>query len=513
MYEFDDERIQKVETLRAAGVQPYPHNLHVTHTTADVLALIGDRSAEALSADETVVTLSGRLMFRNKMGKAGFGRVQDRAGRIQFYIRRDTSEAQLCDANDPKNGGFHVISPADFERVWKKLDVGDHVHFSGRLMRTRTGEPTVNVQRIVLSSKCMNSLPDKHKGITDIEFRSRQRYVDLFMNEEARETFRHRFQIVRYIRNFFEQRDFMEVETPMLQVIPGGATARPFVTHHNALDMPLFMRIAPELYLKRLVVGGFERVFELNRNFRNEGISTKHNPEFTMLEFYWAYATWHDLMDLTEQLVRELAENVCGTTTVTYGEHQLDFGTPWRRLPMAQAIAEATGLTEAQVRDPAALRARWLADHPGDADNETLPTTMGRWFERFFDAYVEAGLIQPTFITHFPTEISPLSRRNDDDPQIADRFELFIAGREIANGFNELNDPVDQAERFAAQVSQREGGDDEAMYFDDDYIQALTYGLPPTAGEGIGIDRLVMLLTNRHSIRDVILFPTLRREQ
>lgn len=305
----------------------------------------------------------------------------------------------------------------------------------------------------------------------------------------------------------------MEVETPMLQTIPGGATARPFVTHHNALDMALYMRIAPELYLKRLVVGGFERVFEVNRNFRNEGISTKHNPEFTMLEFYWAYANWHDLMNLTEELVRELAQAACGSTTVPYGELELDFGSPWRRLPMAQAIAEATGLDHTQVRDPAALRARWLADHPDDAENDDLPSTMGSWFQLFFDVYVESSLVQPTFITHFPTEISPLSRRSDDDPEISERFELFIAGREIANGFNELNDPVDQAQRFQAQVAQRESGDDEAMYFDEDYINALSYGMPPTAGEGIGIDRLVMLLTDQHSIRDVILFPTLRRDR
>lgn len=512
MFEFDDDRLQKVAALREAGVQPYPHNLHVSHTTTAVRELIGEHDAEALSADETVVTIAGRLRFRNKMGKAGFGRIQDRVGRIQFYIRRDTSEAQACDADDPKNGGFQVIAPAEFNSIWKKLDIGDHVHITGRLMRTRTGEPTVNVQQIRLASKCMSSLPDKHKGLTDQEFRSRQRYVDLFMNEESRVTFQRRSQVVRYIRRFFEDRDFMEVETPMLQAIPGGATARPFVTHHNALDMELYMRVAPELYLKRLVVGGFERVFEVNRNFRNEGISTKHNPEFTMLEFYWAYANWHDLMDLTEQLCRELAETVCGSATVPYGEHQLDFGSPWRRLPMAEAISEATGLSAEQVRDPDALRARWLVDHPADVDSDDLPTTMGRWFERFFDAYVERHLIQPTFITHFPTEISPLSRRNEEDPEIVDRFELFIAGREIANGFNELNDPVDQAQRFAAQVAQREGGDDEAMYFDDDYIQALTYGLPPTAGEGIGIDRLVMLLTDRASIRDVILFPTLRRD-
>jgi len=512
MYTFDKDRIEKVQAFREGGINPYPHGLHVTHTCAEVIALIGDRSAEELKTDDTQVTLAGRLRFRNKMGKAGFGRIQDRSGRLQFYVRRDTSEAQACDADDPKNQGFHVISPDDFNAVWKKLDIGDHVHITGRLMRTRTGEPTVNVQEMRLSSKCMTSLPDKHKGLSDIETRSRQRYADLIVNEQARETFKRRSQIVTYIRRYFEDRDFMEVETPMLQAIPGGATARPFETHHNALDMGLFLRIAPELYLKRLVVGGFERVFEINRNFRNEGISTKHNPEFTMLEFYWAYATWHDLMDATEDLVRGLAETVCGSTAVEYGEHVLDFGKPWRRLPMAQAICEATGLTAEQVRDVDALRAHWLVQHPS-ADADELPSTMGKWFELYFDVYVEKDLIQPTFITEFPTEISPLSRRNDDDPELVDRFELFIAGREIANGFNELNDPVDQAGRFQAQVDARDGGDDEAMFFDSDYINALTYGLPPTAGEGIGIDRLVMLLTNQHSIRDVILFPTLRLER
>jgi lysyl-tRNA synthetase class 2 len=340
--------------------------------------------------------------------------------------------------------------------------------------------------------------------------RSRQRYVDLFVNESSRQVFQRRSQIVSHIRRFFEDRQFMEVETPMMQVIPGGAAARPFVTHHNALDMEMYLRIAPELFLKRLVVGGFERVFEVNRNFRNEGISIQHNPEFTMLEFYQAYATWEDLMDMTEELVRELALKVCGSTMVTYGDHDLDFGTTWRRLPFATAVSEASGLSEEDVWDADKLRARWIEMHPEDAKKDDLPKSVGKWFEYFFDAYVEPNLIQPTFLTHFPTEISPLSRRSDSDPKIADRFELFIAGREIANGFNELNDPVDQAERFSLQVAAKDAGDDEAMFFDSDYIKALSYGMPPTAGEGIGIDRLVMLLTNAQSIREVILFPTLK---
>ena len=492
MYSFDPDRIAKLAALRDAGIEPFPHNLHISHTTDDCRALIGERESAELEADETEVTIAGRLMFKNEMGRAGFARIQDRTGKIQIFIKKNQ------------------ITPEEFS-AWKKLDIGDHIHVRGRMMRTRTGEPTVRALTLQLSAKCISSMPDRHHGLSNPEFRNRHRYVDLFMSEESRETFKRRSAVIRYIREFFDRRDFMEVETPMLQTIPGGATARPLITHHNALDMDMFMRIAPELFLKRLVVGGFERVYEINRNFRNEGISTKHNPEFTMLEFYWAYANWHDLMDLTEEMVSGLAETVCGSTSVEYGEHTLEFARPWRRLPMATAISEATGLSAEDVRDPAALRARWLEDHPGDAGDPRLPTTMGRWFERFFDAYVEPGLIQPTFITHFPTEISPLSRRNDDDPEIVDRFELFICGREIANGFNELNDPVDQAARFTAQVEARESGDDEAMFFDDDYIKALSYGMPPTAGEGIGIDRLVMLLANRHSIRDVILFPTLRR--
>ena len=492
VYTFDPDRIAKLAALREAGIEPFPHNLHIAHTTADVLALIGDRENADLTDDEVGVTLAGRLMFKNEMGRVGFGRIQDRAGKIQIFVKKNQVGLEAF------NG-------------WKKLDIGDHIHVTGRLMRTRTGEPTIRALTIQLSAKCISSMPDRHHGLTNPEFRNRHRYVDLFMNEESRRTFQRRSEIIRYIREFFEGRDFMEVETPMMQTIPGGASARPFTTHHNALDMELYMRVAPELFLKRLVVGGFERVFEINRNFRNEGISTKHNPEFTMLEFYWAYANWHDLMDLTEELVSGLAETVCGSTSVAYGEVTLNFARPWRRLPMATAIAEATGMSEEAVRDPAALRARWLVDHPDNAEDPRLPTTMGKWFEIFFDEYVEEDLIQPTFITHFPTEISPLSRRNDDDPEIVDRFELFISGREIANGFNELNDPVDQAARFTAQVEARESGDDEAMYFDADYIKALSYGMPPTAGEGIGIDRLVMLLANRHSIRDVILFPTLRR--
>jgi lysyl-tRNA synthetase class 2 len=491
MYEFDADRLAKVDRLRESGIEPYPHGFKVTHTTAEARELMGDRDGEALAADDTEVVIAGRLMARNLMGKAGFARIQDRTGRVQVYVKKNN------------------IGEAAFE-LWKRLDLGDHVHVSGTFMRTRTGEATVCAKTLVLASKCIASMPDKWKGVTDLEFKSRQRYVDLFMDMDSREHFQRRSAIVRHCRRFLEDRDFVEVETPMMHLIPGGATAKPFLTHHNALGIDLYMRVAPELFLKRLVVGGMERVFEINRNFRNEGLSTRHNPEFTMLEFYQAYATWEDLMTLTETMVSEIAVEVTGGTSIAYGEHTLEFAAPWTRISMADAIAEAAGMSPEDVRDPDALRARWLQDHPVTDD---LPETMGRWFDRFMEAYVEPTLIQPTFITHFPTELSPLSRRSADDPEIADRFELFIAAQEIANGFNELNDPVDQADRFAAQAKSRDAGDDEAMYFDADYIRALTYGMPPTAGEGIGIDRLVMLLTGRQSIREVILFPTLRPEQ
>ena len=494
MYEFDESRLEKIANMREEGLEPYPHNMSVTHTAAEAVAMMGERDGEELGQDATEVTLAGRLMFRNLMGKAGFARIQDRSGRIQIYINK-------------KNIGDDAFA------VWKKLDVGDHIHVRGRFMRTRTGEATIQAGSLALAGKCIASMPDKHKGITDIEFKSRQRYVDLFMDPESAETFRRRSEIVRYTREFFNERDYLEVETPMMHVIPGGAAARPFVTHHNALDMELYMRVAPELYLKRLVVGGFDRVFEINRNFRNEGVSTKHNPEFTMLEFYEAYQTWDGLMELTEDLVSGMAKHVTGEHAVEYGDITLNFAKPWRRLKMADAIAEYADLSAEEVTDVEALKARWLTDHPKDAKDPHLPTTVGKWYEWFMDGYVEEHLVQPTFITHFPVEISPLSRRSETEPGTAERFELFIAGREIANGFNELNDPVDQAARFEAQAKSREAGDAEAMYFDADYIRALTYGLPPTAGEGIGIDRLVMLLTNRQSIREVILFPTLRPER
>lgn len=491
MYNFGQGKLERLVELRERGIEPYPHNIHVAHKIGEVLSTIGERSKEDVEGDSTSFIVAGRVMLKRGKGKAGFANIQDISANIQIYVRED------------KVG-------ADAFAMWDFVALGDWVYVEGTMMRTQTGEPSIKATAFRLISKCMESLPDKHLGLSDIELRSRQRYVDLLVNDSSRDTFRKRSQVVSYIRRFFEDRSFMEVETPMMQVIPGGAAARPFVTHHNALNMDLYLRIAPELFLKRLVVGGFERVFEINRNFRNEGISIQHNPEFTMLEFYQAYATWHDLMDMTEELFRGLAEKVCGSTSVVYGEHTLDFGQPWKRLPFAEAVSSVTGLSETDVWNAELLGQKWREMNPGDAERTDLPKTVGKWFEYFFDAYIEKRLIQPTFLINFPIEISPLSRRSDSNPNIAERFELFIAGREIANGFNELNDPEDQANRFLSQVQAKDAGDDEAMFFDADYIKALSYGMPPTAGEGIGIDRLVMLLTNAQSIREVILFPTMK---
>ena len=502
MYEFDSSRIGKANQLAAEGVPPWPHGLRITHTAAEIRHAVAvfEAAARAGQADDAPVDLAplgdqfvvgGRLLFKNEMGKAGFGRVLDRTARIQIYTKRD-------------------VLGEDVFALWKKLDLGDIVWVRGSLMRTRTGELTLQAHELRLASKCTRSLPDKFHGMSDPESRQRQRYVDLFVNDEARAVFLTRSKVVSYIRHFFEDQDFVEVETPMMHPIPGGATARPFMTHHNALDLDLYLRVAPELYLKRLVVGGMERVFEINRNFRNEGIDQTHNPEFTMLEFYEAWQTWDGLMDRTEVLVSGLVASLFdGASAVTYGERVIEFAGPWARRRYGDLVAEALGITAEDAADVAKVAAAYTAKHPG-FEPANLPTTIGRWWEKVFDMHVEKGLVDPTFVTHFPIEISPLARRNDHDPTIADRFELFIAGREIANGFNELNDPVDQAERFMDQARAKASGDVEAMHFDADYIDALSFGLPPTAGEGLGIDRLVMLLTNCSSIRDVILFPTRR---
>jgi lysyl-tRNA synthetase, class II len=450
-----------------------------------------------VAALEQRFTIAGRIRFKNEMGKAGFAKVADRAGSLQVFIKKN------------------LLGEEAFA-LWKRLDLGDWIRASGTLMVTRRGDLSLRLDELSLASKCVRSLPDKHKGLTDVEFRFRHRYVDLLMNDEVRDTFRARSLILREVRRFFDARDYLEVETPMMQVIPGGAAARPFVTHHNALDLDMYLRIAPELYLKRLVVGGFERVYELNRNFRNEGLSLRHNPEFTMLEWYQAHATYVDLMDMTEALIkglidvlveRELIPEPAQGRQLRWGEATIDFDN-WRRATMGELLAEATGMSQAELESVPALRARWIADF-GEQQGP-LPSSMGKWWEWFFDAFVEQTLVDPVFVTRFPVEISPLSRRSDDDPRFVDRFELIVAGQEIANGFNELNDPIDQAARFEAQVSARGSGDDEAMYYDADYIEALCYGMPPTAGEGIGIDRLTMLLTDNQSIREVILFPAMR---
>ncbi|HSH40860.1 MAG TPA: lysine--tRNA ligase, partial [Arenicellales bacterium] len=462
-----------------------------THLAAGIAGEYGDWSAEKLEEEPVRVAIAGRMMSRRIMGKASFAHIQDRSGRIQIFVQRDS----LPD-------GF-------YNQKFKKWDIGDILGVEGELFRTRTGELSVRVAEIRLLTKALRPLPEKFHGLSDQEMRYRQRYVDLIMNPEVRRIFRTRAETIQFIRQFFNEREFLEVETPMMQAIPGGAVARPFVTHHNALDMELYLRVAPELFLKRLVVGGFERVFEINRNFRNEGVSTQHNPEFTMLEFYQAYADYTDLMDLTEALMRGLARAVAGGETIEYQGATIDFSKPFKRISVAEGVLEHNpSLAEADLRD-----LEKLSGHGRSLGIEGQPHWgEGKWLMEIFEKTAEEALEQPTFVTLFPVEVSPLSRVNDDDPTVTDRFELFITGREIANGFSELNDAEDQAERFHRQVAEKQAGDEEAMHFDHDYIRALEYGMPPTAGEGIGIDRLVMLLTDCASIRDVLLFPHMRPE-
>jgi lysyl-tRNA synthetase class 2 len=506
MYPFDEKFLTKIEELRAAGVEPYPNGLTVTHTSTELHA----RFVGVEMPDPEPVAIGGRVMFRNRMGKVMFLRIQDRG--------EPSVDDVDSDGTPVKRGGMiqvfvrkNDVGEESYERL-KKLDIGDFLWARGTMMRTRTGELSVRAEEACLASKVMTPFPDRFHGVADVELRSRQRYVDLFINPDTRETFRRRSRIVQQFREFFLRRDFLEVETPMLHAIPGGAAARPFVTHHNTLDMPLYLRIAPELYLKRLVVGGLERVFEINRSFRNEGVSPRHNPEFTMIEFYMAWATYDDLMDLTEELLVEVVDTVAGTRALSFGDLEMDWSPPFRRADMDALIAENTELSLADLEDPAAMEAYWRARHDV-AEGERLPTSRGKWWELLFETHVEHTLINPTFVTGFPTEISPLARRSDGDPSRVDRFELFAATWELGNAFSELNDPVDQAGRFEAQAVARVEGDDESMYFDHDYIRALTYAMPPTAGMGIGIDRVVQLLTDRRHIKEVLLFPTLRPEQ
>ena len=483
------QRREKIQALRQAGIEPFPNTFTPQHRIAEILDRYGAASHVDLEALAETFSLAGRLVLVRQFGKATFFHFQDESGRLQGYIQRQE------------------VGPEAYA-LFKQLDLGDIVGFTGRLFRTKTNELTLAVQSFVLLTKSVRPLPEKYHGLSDVELRYRRRYVDLIVNPEVKDVFRTRSRIIRLLREFMDQRGFLEVETPMMQSIPGGAAARPFETYHNVLAMPLYLRIAPELYLKRLLVGGFHRVFEINRNFRNEGISTQHNPEFTMMEFYQAFATFEDLMRLTEAMFAGLMQNLNSANKILYQGQELDFTPPWRRLEMAESLTAVGGIPAEVVADPDALVALALAQgvalRPGEG--------YGRAMAKLFDLHVEPRLFQPTFITGFPIEISPLSRRNQNNPEIADRFELFIAGKEIANGFSELNDPEDQRQRFLKQVAAREAGNDEAHFMDEDYVRALEYGMPPAAGEGIGIDRLVMLLTDSASIRDVIFFPQLRPE-
>jgi len=481
------ERRAKLERAREKGVA-FPNDFR-RDTTAEQLHLAyGEHAPEWFDAHPVRATIAGRMMAKRVMGKASFAKLKDRSGAIQVFLQQ-----ALGDVYDEFKG-------------W---DVGDILGLEGTLFKTKTGELTVKAERVRLLVKSLRPLPDKWHGLADVEQRYRQRYVDLIVSDESREVFRKRTRIVQYLRNFLEALDFMEVETPMMQVIPGGAVAKPFVTHHNALDMDMYLRIAPELYLKRLVVGGFERVYELNRNFRNEGLSTRHNPEFTMLELYQAYADYGDLMDLVERLFQGLADMLLGTRQVPYQGETFDFGSAFRRVTIEDLVVHFNpGIERARLREVEYLRGVCgrLGIEPGAGDG------AGKLQVDIFDKTAEASLRQPTFVYAYPAEVSPLARRNDGDPFITDRFEFFVGGRELANGFSELNDPDDQAARFREQVARKSSGDEEAMFYDADYVRALEYGLPPTAGLGIGVDRLVMLFTDQPSIRDVLLFPHMRPE-
>ena len=484
------QRRDKLAALREQGAA-FPNDFRRNVVAGELHAEYGNMDGGELEARNVRAKVAGRVMSRRVMGKASFAHLQDMSGRIQLFVQRD------------------VLGANDYVRFKKDLDIGDIVGAAGQLFKTKTGELSIKVDQLQLLTKSLRPLPEKWHGLSDQESRYRQRYLDLIMNESARETFRTRTRIVQFIRDFLNERDFLEVETPMMQAIPGGAVARPFVTHHNALDMQLFLRIAPELYLKRLVVGGFERVYEINRNFRNEGLSTRHNPEFTMLELYQAYADYQDLMDLTEAMIRALADEVLSTTTIHYQGEDYDLSKPFVRMTVRESILHFNPDIAPEDLDDLE-RARAIAER---LEIHLKPSYgVGKLQVEIFEKTVENRLMQPTFITAYPTEVSPLARRNDHDPFVTDRFEFFVGGREIANGFSELNDAEDQAERFRTQVAEKDAGDLEAMHFDADYIRALEHGMPPTAGEGIGIDRLVMLFTDSASIRDVLLFPHMRPE-
>ena len=485
-----EERIIKAERLKSARVNLYPAGFHTDITISEAVENFGQMDAKTLEQDSNTYSVAGRIVALRNFGKACFIHIQDRTGRIQSYIRKDK------------------VSDEKF-KVFKLMDIGDFIGIKGPFFRTRTGELTILAEDLTLLTKSLRPLPEKWHGLTDVETRYRQRYVDLIVNPKVKDVFVIRSRIIQAIRDFFIRKDFLEVETPMMQPIPGGATARPFKTYHNALGMDLYLRVAPELYLKRLVVGGMERVFEINRNFRNEGISIKHNPEFTMLEFYMAYATYEDLMDLNEELFLHVLQEIFNRSIIEYQGESIDFTPPWPRIPLFDSLKDMGGVKEEVLHDKkvAADFALECQIKLSEKDNH------GQILTKIFDHLVEPKLIRPTFIIGYPTEVSPLSRRNEKNPDITDRFELFMGGREIANAFTELNDPVDQRERFEHQVALRKAGDEEAQFMDEDYLRALEYGMPPTAGEGIGIDRVVMLFTDSPSIRDVILFPHMRPDK
>jgi lysyl-tRNA synthetase class 2 len=484
------KRKEKIDSLKADGIDLYPNDASVKDTTASIKDRYSHLDHDTLAGISERCAIAGRLMAVRDFGKGAFVTIQDRKGRLQAYFRK----------NEIGEKGFSVF---------KRLDVGDIVFVEGTLFKTRTNELTIDVHDFKLLSKSIRPLPEKWHGLTDIETRYRQRHLDLIVNPQVKEVFHRRSRIIQLMRRFMEERDFLEVETPMMQPKAGGAIARPFKTHHNALGMDFYLRIAPELYLKRLVTGGLERVYEINRNFRNEGISTFHNPEFTMMEFYQAYATYEDLMGLTEEMLCHLAMEIFGSHTFEYQGAAIDLTPPWRRITVKDAIIRHGNIPPHVLEDVTEARAcaRRLGADIKDGD------PLGRVMMAIFEHTVEESLIQPTFVTHYPVEVSPLSRKNAADQAVTDRFELYIYGKEIANAFSELNDPVDQRERFLSQLKERESGDDEAHVMDDDYIRTLEYGMPPTAGEGIGIDRLVMLFTDSASIRDVILFPLLRTKE
>jgi lysyl-tRNA synthetase, class II len=480
-------RREKMNQLREQGIDPFGKRFERTHSAQELKDLYGELTKEELEEKNVEVTIAGRIMTKRGKGKAGFAHIQDLTGQIQIYVRKDAVGE-------------------DSYAIFDSADLGDIVGITGTIFKTKVGELSVKAKQFELLTKSLRPLPDKFHGLKDVEQRYRQRYLDLIMNPESKQTFIMRSKIIQAMRRYLDEQGFLEVETPMMHAIAGGAAARPFITHHNALDMPLYMRIAIELHLKRLIVGGLEKVYEIGRVFRNEGISTRHNPEFTMIELYQAYADYRDIMKLTENLIAHIAKEVLGTTTVQYGEHTVNLEPEWRRLHMVDAIKEYTGVDFwKQMSDE---EARQLAKEHGVEIKENME--FGHIVNEFFEQKVEDKLIQPTFIYGHPVEISPLAKKNDEDPRFTDRFELFIVGREHANAFTELNDPIDQKERFEAQLKEREAGNDEAHMMDEDFIEALEYGMPPTGGLGIGVDRLVMLLTNSPSIRDVLLFPLMR---